>query len=168
MKNPGWLPLKGGWSTSLGASKDALGTWIPTISAGEFAVLRPGLTAGLALRNLGTPDDGILLQMGLAAGAAWRPVKSVTSQAELKYGLGDGLYHAGIGVEWNPAGMASLQVGYRLKSDNSGEVGLSSPTAGPGVRWKLLGANYAWEPMGDLGALSVNAVRLRLRHPGRA
>jgi hypothetical protein len=47
-----------------------------------------------------------------------------------------------------------LRAGYKLGPSNGGVKSLSGPTFGFGARAGRIGVNYAYDPIGSLGAMS--------------
>jgi len=162
--NPSWLGGRG-WSglsaefVSLGAGGTAIGG-----NAGVIMPLARELSAGLALRNLGTAGKGASLPAKVTGGAEYYlPVWRVRAALDAGYGLVDQVASIAGGVEIALHPVLAVRVGYRRLLTDQALNGLSGITGGVGFRLGAVGLDYAFQPMGDL----VTSHRFALYYAGR-
>lgn len=127
--------------------------------AGDFGALfsAGSWRAGLSVQNLGTElklhEEGFPLPLSLKAGVLYRGVKRLGLTAQVtKYRNEDP--YAGVGAEYSLPALQDVLVflrgGYKTEKFENAANGLS---LGLGLRSGALELNYAFTPMGELGAL---------------
>ena len=98
-------------------------------------------------------------------GAAVRAVPSLQLVAQGLYEDGGAGFNAG--TEWTPLAPLALRAGYQSEAAQglSGAAGL---TLGAGVRYGRIELDYAWVPMGSLGATSFFSLVMSFGRGGRS
>lgn len=108
---------------------------------------------GAKLRFLEQEDR---LPESYRAAAAWELGRSLSLAAEAAYDRTD-LLAGRFGAEWRPAGLLALRAGYRTETARR-LPGVTGVTAGFGLTFLGQRFDYAWVPLGDLGATSYFSV----------
>lgn len=173
----GWARARG--PVALGAALRLLRQELAGRSASGWALdlglqMRDGggardspVDAGIALRNLGAPvalgTRADPLPLDLSAGLHWRSRPRLSTFLDLHLPVDDGPFLS-VGQEVRvPAGSGAfaLRGGYTMR--RRGELsGLAGFAAGLGLDLGALRAEYAWVPLGELGATHRVTLGFRL------
>lgn len=152
-------PLLAGFSISAineTIDKSSVAGW--TMDAGLlYRTPVKSLTAGLAIKNMGSLGEENILPTSGRVGLAYRPLgKFLTFACDLDIPTDNvGSVHAGI--EYFPIEILALRVGgSTLSEDNAG----GNMGGGIGLRWNDFGIDYAYAPYGDLGQVQRVSINL--------
>jgi hypothetical protein len=122
-----------------------------------------GVSAGLAIQNLGTQLEGANLPLNVKAGAAWRmALRGGADRLSLALdgnvpSADTGATSFSLGGEYAGASFWALRAGYKA----AGNGGAGGFTAGAGLSYNVFGVDYAWLNQGALG--STNQVSLAVK-----
>ncbi len=147
LPNPAFLR---GWTgVAVEVVREAVGGALIGGSAGGLIPVGPALTAGWAAQHFGAAADGFTLPSTVKAGIAYRALPRLMLALDAGYGLTDRAVVVAAGFELRPAGPIAVRGGYRHRGDQ-GLEGVSSLSAGAGVRLGAFGVDYAFQPFGEL------------------
>jgi len=114
-----------------------------------------GFSLGLAYSGMGSNGLQGNLPFAMAMGAACRPELStdwsllIAGATSVEEG---GINRIQFGAEGVFQGLSSVRAGYQLNLVDNQLGGVSGLTLGAGFKWRGLSLDYAFLPMGDLGA----------------
>lgn len=157
-----WAARLGGWPATVGASAryieskiaDKASTW--TMDAGTRWSFNDEITFGLSGSNLGGKlrydRESAPLPATIKGGLSWRPVLQASINLDAIGPLHSPSY-AAIGAEYwaevAGVGKAAARIGFNTKSPELGAF--AGMRAGVGFLWKMVSADYAFSPAGDVG-----------------
>ncbi len=141
------------FSQQVGPSQVAGGSF--SMGLRESRLMVPGLSAGASVNRLGFSQENLPLPTEGRAGLGWNSSLPGLGGLGLASDLivqGDGTSGLAAGMEWSPVKSLAARAGYNSITAADTLDGMSGLSFGFGMKLASLSFDYAYAPMGTLGA----------------